>query len=148
MTSTGSDPTQWDHPKLLEVGLKAVINSAWLEEEPLGRAEWIKYTSVFFFNKEAEAERIFAEMEQRYTTMAEKARAVADKPTVFTGFMYKGSWYVSGGKSYFVRFLTDAGADYLWADNDATGSPQLSFEEVLERAQDADFWVNGSRSRS
>ncbi len=39
MTSTGSDPTQWDHPKLLEVGLKAVINSAWLEEEPLGRAK-------------------------------------------------------------------------------------------------------------
>ncbi len=144
MTFAASDPTQWDHPKLLEVGLKAVINSEWLEEEPLGRAEWIKYMSLFF-NQEAEAQRIFAEMEERYTTMAAKAAAVADKPTVFTGFMHKGSWYISGGKSYFARFLADAGANYLWADNDATGSPQLSFEEVLDRAQNADFWVNGSQ---
>lgn len=144
MTFAGTDPTEWDHPKLLEVGLKAVINSEWLEEEPLGRAEWIKYMSLFF-NQEAAAERIFAEMEERYTTMAEKARAMANKPTVFTGFMFKGSWYISGGRSYFARFLADAGANYVWSDNDATGSPQVSFEEVLDRAQNADFWVNGSQ---
>jgi len=144
MTFAASDPTEWDHPRLLEVGLKTVIHSSWLEEEPLARAEWIKYMSVFF-NKEAEAERIFTEMEERYTAMAEKAQAVADKPTVFTGFMYKGSWYISGGRSYFARMLVDAGANYLWADNDATGSPQLSFEEVFERASDADFWVNASQ---
>jgi iron complex transport system substrate-binding protein len=47
-----------------------------------------------------------------------------------------------GGNSYAAKLLADAGAAYLWADDTSTGSMQLSFEEVLDRARDADIWVN------
>ncbi|HBU79689.1 MAG TPA: ABC transporter substrate-binding protein, partial [Muricauda sp.] len=44
------------------------------------------------------------------------------KPTVLTGGLYKDVWYVAGGKSWMAKFLEDANADYLWADNNETGS--------------------------
>lgn len=145
MTSASGDSTQWDHPKLLEVGLPVALHASWLEETPLGRAEWIKYMGVFF-NKEARAEAIFSSMAARYEAIAAKARAATTKPKVFTGFTYKGSWYITGGNSYFARYLADAGADYIWSDDDSTGSPTRSFEEVFDRAKEADIWINGSQS--
>ena len=50
--------------------------------------------------------------------MAQKAKT---KPTVLTGGLYKDVWYVAGGKSWMAKFLEDANADYLWADNNETG---------------------------
>lgn len=47
-----------------------------------------------------------------------------------------------GGRSYVARFLADAGAAYLWTDDETTGSIPLDFETVFERAADADFWLN------
>ena len=49
---------------------------------------------------------------------------------------------MAGGGSYTARLLADAGANYLWADDESSGSQTLSFEAVLERAADADYWVN------
>ena len=37
--------------------------------------------------------------------------------------------------------IADAGALYLFADNDNSGSVPLSFETVYEKAQDADVWL-------
>ncbi len=143
MTSAAGNADHDAYPKLFEAGLTVAFDSAWLEHGPLGRAEWIKYMGLFF-NQEAAAEQSYAEMATRYTEMAAKAREATEKPTVLTGFTYDGVWYVSGGDSYVAQMLVDAGADYLWADDDSTGSLQLSFEVVFERAQDADFWLNGS----
>lgn len=143
MTSAAGNADHDAYPKLLEAGLTVAFDSAWLEHGPLGRAEWIKYMSLFF-NQETVAEQTFGEMAARYTAMAAKARAVTTRPTVLTGFTYDGTWYVSGGDSYVAQMLADAGAAYLWADDDSTGSLQLSFEAVYERAQNADFWLNGS----
>jgi len=129
------------HPKLLEAGLKVAMNSEYMEPTPLGRAEWIKFTAAFF-NREAAATEVYAGIASRYAEMAATARAVTDKPTVFSGAPFRGTWYMPGGNSYAAKLLADAGAAYLWADDTSTGSMQLSFEEVLDRARDADIWVN------
>ncbi len=129
------------HPKLLEAGLKVVLNSEYMEISPLGRAEWIKFTAAFF-NREAKATEVYDTIASRYREMATKARNVMNKPTVFTGAPFQGTWFVPGGKSYAAQLLADAGAVYLWADDPSTGSLPLSFEQVFERARDADFWLN------
>lgn len=129
------------HPKLLEAGLKVAIESSWLDTSPLGRAEWNKFIALFF-NKEAAAEATFTATATRYQALAALVTEVPDRPTVFTDTEYQGTWYVPGGQSYFARFLADAGADYLWADDPATGSVPLAFEAVFDRAQGADFWLN------
>ncbi|MFN9865944.1 MAG: ABC transporter substrate-binding protein, partial [Pseudanabaena sp.] len=140
---TGS-PERDRHPKLLEAGLKVGLNAEYMESSPLGQAEWLKFTALFF-NQEERANQVFDEMESRYEKVAAIAKSAQNKPTVITGFHRNGTWYVAGGKSYVAKYLTDAGAEYLWADDPSAGSNPLSFEEVYRRGRSADFWLNGSQ---
>ncbi|MCB0189357.1 MAG: ABC transporter substrate-binding protein, partial [Caldilineaceae bacterium] len=141
MTYGSGSPDYDAHPVLLNAGLHAVVNAEWLETSPLGRAEWGKFIALFF-NKEAQAEADFAAVAERYETLAAQATAVEDKPTVLTDSEYQGSWYVAGGNSFTAQYLADAGADYLWANDESTGSIPLAFEAVYDRAAEADYWVN------
>lgn len=140
---TGS-PERDRHPKLLEAGLKVGLNGEYMESSPLGRAEWMKFTALFF-NREEQVNQVFAQMESRYAKVAAIAKSGQTKPTVVTGFHRNGTWYMAGGKSYVAKYLKDAGTKYLWADDPSSGSNPLSFEEVYRRGRSADFWLNGSQ---
>jgi iron complex transport system substrate-binding protein len=143
MTYGVGNPEYDAHPKLLEAEVKVAMNSEYMETSPLGRAEWIKFIAMFF-NREADADAIFGEMAQQYEALAAEAAGVTEKPTVFTGAPYGDTWYMPGGGSYVAKYLSDAGAEYLWADDESTGSIPLDFESVYERAADADYWLNTS----
>jgi iron complex transport system substrate-binding protein len=146
VTTFGTGNPQRDaHPKLLEAGIKVAIIAEYMESTPLGQAEWMKFLALFF-NKEMEAERSFAETRQRYQAIAAKTKAVKNRPTVFSGFDHKGTWYVPGGESYVAKLLSDAGASYLWADQRTPGSVQLNFEQVYDRAASAQYWIVDAHS--
>lgn len=145
VTTYGTGNPQTDsHPKLLEAGLKVAINAEYMENTPLGRSEWLKFTALFF-NKEKQAEKIFSKISQNYQEIAAKTEAIKKRPKVFTGFNFKGTWYVPGCKSYAAQYLADAGAELLCAEN-SSGSTPSSFEDVFERAATADYWLNVSQS--
>jgi iron complex transport system substrate-binding protein len=129
------------HPKLMEAGFKTAVYSNYMESTPLGRTEWIKFLAAFF-NKEAEAGRIFDEIVQKYETMSQKARNVDRRPTVFYGMTYQSAWYTPAGGSYMARFIRDAGGDYVWSDDRTTGSMPVAMEVLLERAREADIWLD------
>jgi iron complex transport system substrate-binding protein len=144
----GSGFPEYDaHPVLAEAGLTPVINGDFNETTPLGRAEWIKFTAAFF-NREAEANAVFDPIVERYTELAALTADVTERPTVLVNAMFMGTWYVSGGASYAARLIADAGGDYVFADDPNTGGVPLSFEAVLEAAQDADIWINTNMWRS
>jgi len=124
-------------------GIPIVYNGDWTEQTPLGKAEWIKFFAPFF-EKEAEADSIFRQIENSYKEAKRLAEKVTAKPTVLTGGLYKDVWHVAGGNSWMAQFLIDANADYLWATTDNTGSIGLSLEAVLEKGQHANFWFNPS----
>ncbi len=128
------------HPKLLEADIPTAITAGYMEQTPLGRAEWIKFTALFY-NEEAAAQEIFSETATRYEALAQTTADVDERPTVFTSTMFGDAWTVSGGDSYFAQLLADAGADYLWSDDDSTGGIPLDFESVFERAADAEIWL-------
>ncbi len=145
VTTYGTGNPQTDsHPKLLEAGLKVAINAEYMENTPLGRAEWLKFTSMFF-NKEDIAEKEFGEIAGKYQEIAAQTKAIKKRPKVFTGFNFKGTWYVPGCQSYAAQYLADAGAELLCAEN-SSGSTPSSFEDVFERAATADYWLNVSQS--
>ncbi|MCL5995346.1 MAG: ABC transporter substrate-binding protein [Chloroflexi bacterium] len=139
------NPEKDNYPALMKAGLKVVLIADFMEATPLGRAEWIKFMALFF-NREAMAEKLFDEVALRYEKMAAIARNVPQKPAVFMGFDNDGKWYMPGGQSYQARYLADAGANYLWADDQSSGRIPLSLEAVFDRAADADVWVNQSQS--
>ncbi|HEX2908500.1 MAG TPA: ABC transporter substrate-binding protein [Phototrophicaceae bacterium] len=126
---------------LEQAGLPVVLNADFLETSPLGQAEWGKFISLFF-NTEAQAETIYTDVKTRYEDLKALVADVADKPTVLATTPFGDTWYLPGGRSYLAQLLADAGAAYLWADDEATGSLFLDFETVLNRAAAADFWVN------
>ena len=141
MASGMGNPGHDIHPRLMEMGIPIVLNGDYVETHPLGRAEWLKFTALFF-NKETEAQHFFDDVASEYHRLAQLGRSAKGRPTVFSANSWNGTWHMPGGKSYIAQFLADAGAEYLWADNDRTVSLPLDFEVVLERAKDADFWIN------
>lgn len=122
-------------------GIPVVFNGDWVEESPLGKAEWIKFFAPFF-GKEAKADRIFSHIETEYLNARKLTENTGEKPTVLSGAMHKDVWILPGGQSWAAQFINDAGGDYLWKDTDNTGSLFLSFESVLSKAQNADFWIS------
>ncbi len=145
VTTYGTGNPQTDsYPKLLEAGLKVAINAEYMENSPLGRSEWLKFTALFF-NQEEKSERVFSKINKNYQEIAAKTKAIKKRPKVFTGFNFKGTWYVPGCKSYPAQYLADAGAELLCIGN-SSGSIPSSFENIFERAATADYWLNVSQS--
>lgn len=129
--------------RLAAAGLPVVLVGDYAEATPLGRAEWLKFVALFF-NQEEAATAEFAGIRDRYEELVALTRDRSSRPSVFLGFNYNGTWYAPGGQSYVAQFLADAGADYLWAETDATGSLPLDFESVYARAAEADIWLDGN----
>lgn len=123
-----------------KLGIPVVFNGGWLEETPLGRAEWIKFFGVLL-GKEKEADLVFKQIEKDYLHIKNIAQATNNSPKVLSGNFFKDVWYAPAGESYVANFFKDANLDYIWKETEGTGSLQLGFESVLEKAQEADFWL-------
>ena len=62
--------------------------------------------------------------------------------SLFMGFPWKGTWYMSGGKSFQAKLFKDAQGYYLWADSPKESGMPLNIETVIEKAINADVWLN------
>ena len=117
-----------------KAGINVIYNGDWLEETPLGRAEWIKFFGVLF-NKEKQADSIFKIIETNYLEAKKIALTAIKKPTILSGaIMSKDIWNLPAGKSFEAQFLQDANLNYLWKDTKGKGSLSLSFESVFDKA--------------
>lgn len=125
---------------LQKSGLKVILNGDWTEQSPLGKAEWIKFFGALY-GLNYKANTLFSEIEKEYNSTLALAKKATSKPTVLSGAMYQEQWYVPQGESWAALFLKDAQSQYLWADSKGTGSLSVPFETILEKAQNADFWI-------
>jgi iron complex transport system substrate-binding protein len=125
---------------LQKSGLKVMFNGDWTEQSPLGKAEWIKFFGALY-GLDSKANSVFSEIEREYNATLALAKKATRKPTVLSGAMFQDQWYVPQGESWAALFLKDAQADYLWRDTKGTGSASLPFEVILEKAQQAEFWI-------
>jgi cobalamin transport system substrate-binding protein len=126
---------------LMDAGVPVLLNTEWLENTPLGRAEWVKLMAALV-NKEDEVNPKFDSLANEYNRLAELGRAAANRPAVIIGMPFKGDWFVPAGESYMAEFLRDAGASYKWSETKGVGSLQLNFESVAPEALKADYWLN------
>lgn len=111
----------------------------YLEYDPLGRAEWMKFYGELVGKRE-EADSLYNAVVMAYNAVKKMVASAQDRPTVVTEMVISGVWNVPGGQSYMARILNDAGGRYLWADDQNTGSLALDFNQVLAVAQNADYW--------
>lgn len=130
------------HPKLWEVGIKAVPFSDHTETTPLGRAEWAKYLALFF-NAESRAIQHFAFVEHAYSELAKRTRDVKHRPEVMVGVSQnKDEWHLHGGRNYMAGLIYDAGGKYFWDRDDIAGSLLFaSFEQIFDESAEVVMWT-------
>lgn len=123
-----------------KTGIPIIETPDYMEPLPLGRAEWIRFYSLFFATEE-KTDSLFNITVSNYNEIKEKVAHVKERPSVFIDLMYGNVWYTSGGESFISRMLSDAGATYAWHDNGKVESVPLAFEQVLEHAGETEFWL-------
>lgn len=127
--------------QITKLNVPIVECADYMEYTPLGRAEWIKFYGELV-GKASLADSIYKKVVADYNAVKETVKGENLKlPVVLTENVISGIWNVPGGQSYMAQFIKDAGGDYPWADDKHTGSLTLDFNQVLEKAQKADFWL-------
>lgn len=125
---------------LKKSGLSVFIQADWMEQSPLGKAEWIKLYGALF-KKEKKAKELFDKIVLSYNKAKQLVAKKKSNHTVLYGSMYQDFWYVAKGNSWVAKFMKDAQSNYLWSDLEGTGSQSLSFEKVFDKAKKAGFWI-------
>ena len=139
--TSGSGIPEYDaHPKLIEAKINTAVDGSYMENTPLGRAEWGKFVAVFF-NTEAKAEANFTAISKQYAEIVLLVKPLSSRPSVLVNMPYKDTWSMPGGKSYVAQLLADAGASYAWSGDATTGALPLKFEEVLDKGSQTDVWL-------
>lgn len=139
-----SDPNMYKtYQRLEEAGVLMIYVDEYNEKTPLGKAEFIKLYGVLT-GKLKEAKELYQEIETNYLSYRELALKQEKRPTAFAEIMRGDIWYMPGGESFAAQYFKDAGANYLWSNDTSQGSVKLNFEQVYEKAADADFWMNAS----
>lgn len=134
--------------KARSLGIPLIISAEWLEPHPLGRAEWIRVYGALYGNSTL-ADSLFLKTSRRYDSL--RALILVKKIPrrfAFGGAGWRGSWHIAGGASFIAQLLRDAGIGYAWDGDLHTGSLTLSLESVLEKARDADIWLNPGSAKT
>jgi iron complex transport system substrate-binding protein len=134
--------------KIKELGIKVIFNADYLENDPLGKAEWIKIFGALFCREER-ADSIFRSICASYDKIKVYVKNnITTKPNVLLGLPYRDAWFISPGDSYASRFIEDAGGNYLWHDTRSTVSMPYSLEDVFLQSLKADYWLNTGNATS
>lgn len=139
------------HGELDKLGTPIFECADYMEQEPLGRAEWLRVYGMLY-GKESTADSIFnnvaliykrIELETGYSSVDDThvRASLREKPSVLYGIDNAGTWYVAGGKSYMAKMFASAGANYLFSKTTYAGSEAFAFEAVYDKGFDADVWL-------
>lgn len=128
-------------PRLEELGIPYVYVGEYLEEHPLGKAEWMIFVAELV-GLRAKAEAHFAPIAERYTALASEP-LTEDRPRVMFNSPYRDTWFMPPASSYLVQLVSDAGGAYIYtADDGDNRSDVIDLEEAYLLASQADLWLN------
>ena len=144
--------------KLDELRIPYIYIGDYLEDDPLGKAEWV-VALASLCGVESEGIAFFEGVESRYNALREQKYCSAYKPRVMLNLPYRDTWFMPPHNSYMVRLIEDAGGEYILKTKDerrktkednlstlnsqlSTKSMPISLEEALVLAMKADFWIN------
>lgn len=129
------------HPRLWELGVRALPQADHHEPHPLGRAEWLKLLALLA-NREERANRQFDAIERRYRELSALARNVSFRPTVLAGFAAsRDSFETFGVDNQRAQLIRDAGGQPAISDGGSSSLIYLPFEKAYLQGAHADVWL-------
>lgn len=134
--------------KLNELEIPFMYVGDYLEESPLGKAEWMVALSEVV-GKRTEGEQVFGGIPVRYNDLKKRvADTVLDAPSVMLNTPYGDSWFMPSTESYVARLVKDAGGDYIYKKNTGNASLPIDLEEAYKLTSEADMWLNVGMANS
>ncbi len=132
--------------KMRKLGINAIPQFAWAEPSFLGKAEWLKFTALFF-NKEKEASEIFEGIVRRCQELIQLANNQSPRVKAFKTYFpsAESDWSVHRN-DFYASFLEAAGADNPLKDDGPTYAVGMNNEQLLMLAREADFWIVNNTS--
>lgn len=128
------------YAQLEKLGIPLIQCADYMEDTPLGRAEWIRFYGRLFGVGPA-ADSLFQKVRTDYESLSDLALSCTGRPKVMLDTRSGSAWYTAGGRSTIGQMIAQAGGNYAFADRNENGSIPLAFESVFERAQDSDIWL-------
>jgi iron complex transport system substrate-binding protein len=107
-----------------------VVVTEYLEQHPLGRAEWVRFFGMLL-GREHMADSLFEAIAHRYDTARDLSGLFSHRPKVLFGSHWDHRWYAPPGNSYMATLINDAGGDYCFSDTVADGNITLALEQVI-----------------
>ncbi len=133
--------------KLKDMKIPVVFIADYLEESPLGKAEWVKVFGAIF-GMYYESERLFSEIEEQYLKVKNSVFGIESKPSVFINLPWKDVWYFPGSQSYMANLIEDAGGNYIFSSLTGNRSYPFSMEVAIEKGMVADVWINSGTAHT
>ena len=127
--------------KLKELFIPYMYVGEYLEESPLGKAEWLVALSELTDSRKKGIE-IFREIPKRYQVLKALTESVEQRPTVMLNTPWNDSWVMPSTKSYMAQLVADAGAEYIYKENSSNSSTPIGLETAYGLIQKADYWIN------
>lgn len=127
--------------KLDELGIPYIYIGDYVEESPLGKAEWVVAIGQLI-GKRDEAISAFDGIARRYNELKGRFSASSDKPKVMINTPYNDSWWMPSSTNYMPRLIADAGGDYIYKANTGNASKAIDIEQAYMLVSEADIWIN------
>ncbi len=132
---------------LSELGVNVIFVAEYLEKNPLGKAEWIKFFGEFF-EKSEKAKNYFDFVKKSYNEQKKLVAKCQNRPKVLVNIPFQGVWYVPGGNSYVAKLIDQAGGEYPWKNNRQAESQAISLEDVFALNSELSVLINAGISQS
>ncbi len=130
---------------LKRYGIRVLTIGEYLENDPLGKIEYIKLFGLLT-GKEEMADSIYNSVCREYLQTKEQIAGIIGKDAARTKVLinspYKGIWMIPGQENYISRLVWDAGGVILGSKEGKSIASQMSFEQVYQIALQADIWLH------
>ena len=127
--------------KLRELGIPYIYVGDYMEESPLGKAEWLVLAAELCDLRAAGADTL-QRIARDYQALKAHPAPDAPRPKVMLNTPYRDTWFLPSSQSYMIRLIEDAGGEYVYTKNDSDTSVAVDMEEAYLLANAADFWLN------
>ena len=103
--------------KLDELRTPYIYIGEYLENNPLGKAEWV-VALAYLCGVGEQGKEFFKGVEERYNALRNQKHCSAYRPCVMLNLPYRDSWFMPPHNSYMVQLIEDAGGTYILKTRD------------------------------
>lgn len=128
--------------KLKELGIPFMYLGEYLENHPLGKAEWIVAMAELIGERE-KGEAAIKKIVAGYNDVKNRLTNIKPPyPKIMLNTPYEDSWFMPSTESYIATLIKDAGGDYIYKKNKDVSPKPIDLEEAFVLTSQADYWIN------